>query len=261
MQIFNVDGVFPSGVFDFSLDGPPFYKEMQGREARYSRWRKGDESKMKKRIVVFFAVALLVCAGSAQAVPTLVVDLSSPADIVPPGVTLNGWGQAEPVPITHGGYGGFGSGLDYYVAPTTPTVDHLCRMVWGNTEPGGANRSLGDWAEITFPAAVTSVTIRNLDGSANDSFKVEVDGVLWGTYTAPAAGKTYSEQWFDTTFSGTSGTTLRITVTAGEWAYRTGWGQLGIDRVTATLVPAPGAILLGSIGVGLVGWLRRRRSL
>ncbi len=214
-----------------------------------------------KKLVIIVAVALFVAAGPAMAVPTIVVDLGTPGGEAVPGVTLTGWGQPEPVPASHGGYGGFGSGLDYHVAPTTPTVDHLCRMVWGNTEPGGTNRILGDWAEITYSVPVESVTIRNLDGSANDSFKVEVDGVLWGTYVAPAAGKTYNEQWFDSVFTGTPGSTLRITVTAGEWPYRTGWGQLGIDRVTATPIPAPGAILLGSVGAGLVGWLRRRRSL
>ena len=37
--------------------------------------------------------------------------------------------------------------------------------------------------------------------------------------------------------------------------------SVSVDTICANTVPAPGAILLGSLGVGLVGWMRRRRAM
>ncbi len=188
--------------------------------------------------LVFMCLCSAVFSAAAYAIDYTVE--FGQTDTISAGVTLSGWGQAEPGGGAEGravgNYGGFGTTTDNYVAPTTATSDYECRMVWGHSTSGDTT----DYADVTFPLAIHSVTLRHLNGDSNDSFNVYVgDGsdegwVLWDSYDALAATKTYGEQWFETTFTGAPGTVLRIDCTAAAGSYWSDYGQLAIDRLSAT---------------------------
>ena len=99
------------------------------------------------------------------------------------------------------------------------------------------------------------------DAEGGDNFNGQ--GVLLGDWNDPEGG---SQRGFDLVYDFTESQLQALTVYAADGVF--GFGidpdcHYFNDGVTfsMTVIPAPGAILLGGIGVGLVGWLRRRRTL
>jgi len=118
----------------------------------------------------------------------------------------------------------------------------------GAYEIGGAS---GGWdgtiqIDLALPASMVGIGIANSSGGSETLSVYDSGGSLLESYTVATGSNVYAVI--------TRGTydISRLKISGDFFA---------IDDLQFNAIPAPGAILLGSIGVGLVGWLRRRRTL
>ena len=196
-----------------------------------------------KKSGAILVLAVLMSAGTVQAASTLTFDelpLQSVDGLSYEGVTFGF--AVDGSPSTDAYYGAIGPGTLTYVQ--------------GRSLEGNARGILTlDFASPTnlleFGIALTTTT------PLTGAYTVELFDKSLGSIGIMSENTNPLIYWSEDKFSYSGTPVSRAVIDFNDQYAR----RFAIDNLSTNTIPAPGAILLGSIGVSCVGWLRRRKTL
>ncbi len=218
---------------------------------------------MKKLTTICVLTALVLTAsGTAQASWTPVSYVDGPQDPlwVPEWVHELGNKPASPIPTPERITSYTVGPIDYRPCMQKPDNPYIPNM-----EVFILNLTGVSWSDLWYVADLDTF-LTNDDGWINGGSAFKIDNVGLNTplvYESMNKDLIFEpwEQWYFVIqdYSNQFGLAPSLFGSIGVGINSSGPEPFSSGSIIA--IPAPGAILLGGIGVGLVGWLRRRRKL